>query len=139
MPTTVNAVPTPPGCVMVPADCGEPSPQSIVAEKSLSGAVGLPSRNRATGTASIGVCWKPLTTGCGATAVKAASEMMTESMAKAWKKPGPPLVCFVTVTRAVKLPVSGYTMSGFIGAITVKFGPSCKIVPAVVWLFPQMI
>ncbi len=54
-PETTNAVPTPPGWLMVPADGDVPSPQSIMAVKSLIGAVGLASVNEATAPVKNGV------------------------------------------------------------------------------------
>ena len=53
----MNAVPTPPGWLTVPAVEGVPSPQSMVAVKSLSGAVGLASVNEATGPLKSGVAY----------------------------------------------------------------------------------
>ena len=49
MPLTMNAVPTPPGWLTVPAVIGVPSPQSMMAVKSAMVAVGLASVNEATG------------------------------------------------------------------------------------------
>ena len=50
----MNEVPTPPGCESVPFVVDVPSPQSMVAVKSLSGALGLPSVNEATGPLNSG-------------------------------------------------------------------------------------
>src|SRR5271157_3837124 len=83
----MNAVPTTPGWLTVPADSGVPSPQSMVAVKSLRGAVGLASVNDATGPLNaggantgtgkiVGSSWA--TIGWVAEAVSAASAMMAD-------------------------------------------------------------
>jgi len=46
VPSTWNNVPTPPGCVTVPTEFGEPSPQSMLAVKSLIVPNGFASANR---------------------------------------------------------------------------------------------
>jgi len=122
LPETTNSVPVPPGWLITPAEV-LPSPQSIVAVKSLKGAVGLPS-------VKVVTVWLPLSVPSVAVtvkppvAVKGASAIVATCTAA-------PLLTPLLVATAVRSPGLGCVVNVIVkfvavAAVTVPTAPRLK-------------